>query len=153
MAKTHGLSHTPEYWVWRGMKQRCTDPKRKDWPKYGGRGITVDPRWNDFRAFLRDMGPRPEGMTLGRIDNEQGYSPENCRWETHSEQNLNRRPFRGGESHVTRTLITANGRTQTLIEWARELGVKPPSLLYRLRAGWTPERIVNPTFRHGLRRK
>jgi hypothetical protein len=76
---------------WDHMHYRCSNPSCENYADYGGRGITVDPRWSDFNAFVEDMGYKPSGLTLGRIDNDKGYNKENCRWETYAQQCLNQR--------------------------------------------------------------
>jgi hypothetical protein len=88
----HGMHRHPVYKVWEAMIQRCTNPRNKSYPNYGGRGITVCEAWrSDFAAFYRDMGPRPDGLTLERLDVDGNYEPSNCCWATYSEQNANRR--------------------------------------------------------------
>lgn len=84
-------SKTPEYRAWIDMRRRCLNPSRSDYHYYGGRGITVCDNWlNSFNSFLTDMGQRPEGLTLDRLDNNGNYEPSNCKWVTRAEQNKNR---------------------------------------------------------------
>jgi len=86
-----GTVSTPEYSTWLNMIQRCTNPKLRDYHNYGGRGIQVCARWMDFRNFLADMGPKPTGLTLERMNNDKGYEPGNCKWGTAIEQRHNQR--------------------------------------------------------------
>lgn len=92
--RTHGhrADETPTYMTWMSMRRRCYDPAHKSWDDYGGRGISVDPRWERFETFLADMGERPAGKTIDRYpDNNGNYEAGNCRWATPSEQARNRK--------------------------------------------------------------
>lgn len=143
--RAHGMYGTPTWKSWDGMKQRITNPRSKDYARYGGRGLDMDPRWAAFAQFLADMGERPSrAHSIGRKDNDLGYWPWNCRWETAREQNNNRRSC---------VKITALGETLSLAQWARRLGVPRQTIRYRYLAGWTPEAIVSTPSRKFNRRR
>lgn len=130
---THGKTKTPTHVTWQTMKQRCLNPRAKDFHKYGGSGITVCDRWLSFDNFFADMGERPEGMTLDRIDNSGSYSPDNCRWATPTEQQANRKRTK---------FLTYNGETLPMSEWARRVGMRNKNLYMRIRYGWTPAQAL-----------
>lgn len=118
------------------MMARCYNPGNKSYFNYGAKGITVCERWHSLRNFVEDMeSVLTEGLTLDRIDSSKPYSPENCKASTHKEQQRNR---------GCTVKITFGGVTKPLTEWAEELGIKPMTLRYRLKAGWKEDRIFTP---------
>lgn len=140
-ATTHGRSRTREFYIWSGMKARCTNINDDGYPHYGARGVRVCERWlRSFEAFLADMGQAPSKRhTLERIDNTGDYEPANCRWATPQEQARNRPGFN--------RLLTFLGQTKCLSEWAEEIGVFPKTLWMRLQAGYTVERALTQPLR------
>ena len=125
-ATKHGMKNALIYKAWCQMKQRCENPRNAHYNNYGGRGITVCKRWHDFVLFYEDMGDRPRGKTLDRIDNNKGYFKENCRWATRQQEN-NRRNNRN---------ITIDGVTSTLKLWAEKFGINYNTVFKRLENGW-----------------
>lgn len=135
MLTTHGKRHSsPSYTSWTGMRYRCYSPSNAKYPIYGGRGIKVCDRWlESFENFLADMGEKPEGMTLDRIDPNGNYEPENCRWATPAQQANNLRTVR---------YLEHNGARHTITEWASILGTTRPAIIMRMRRGETISEIA-----------
>lgn len=135
--RKHGAYANPamkrSYRVWAAMIQRCTNKNLVLYKNYGGRGIKVCPEWRrSFALFWKDMGERPFGKSLGRINNDGNYEPGNCQWETILQQASNRR---------NNTPITYNGETLIINEWARRTGMSRSMISMRNRRGWSPEKI------------
>lgn len=134
-ATTHGLSRTPTYRIWKGIKRRCYNKNERCWKHYGGRGIEVCKRWRfSFLNFLADMGERPAGMTIERINNDGPYRPNNCQWIERWKQNRNQRSNRK---------IKVGNETKLLCEWAEGLGCHLNTILGRLRMGWSERDAVS----------
>ena len=129
----HNMTGSPTFIIWVSMKQRCFNPNQSDYLCYGGRGITVCARWLSFPNFLEDMGERPKGLSLDRIDNDGNYAPENCRWATRTEQANNMR---------SNCNITVNNKTHTIAEWESIQGFSKGVIGYRIRHGWTPKKAI-----------
>jgi hypothetical protein len=129
---THGLNGTPEHAAWKSMKNRCNRAN----PAESYVGVTICQEWQDsFPAFLRDMGPKPgPEYSIERLRSNEGYYPDNCEWATRTAQSRNRPGF-------VRPL-TFQGKTQLVVEWAEEIGIKPKTLYQRLRNGWPVEKVL-----------
>ncbi len=140
----HGMCETSTYTIWRRMKVRCTKEDAKDFPRYGGRGISICERWLSFENFLEDMGVRPEGMQIDRINNDGNYEPSNCKWVTPRENSNNRR---------SSVFIEYMGKKQTIAQWAREIGVGPKTLRNRILSGWTVDNALTLKADYRNRRK
>lgn len=130
----HGASYSPTYNSWAGMIQRCTNNKHDAFKNYGERGITVCDRWQVFENFLHDMGHRPDGKTLDRIDNDKGYFLGNCRWATPKEQTSNKRKS---------LRVIYKGQILGFLEAARMAGLSPALVKGRKHRGWSIDKIID----------
>ncbi len=138
---THGMSKTRTYSTWRSMRERCLSETNKSFHRYGGRGITVCDRWvKNFKTFVLDMGEKPTGMSLERINNDKGYSPDNCRWATKREQDRNK---------STNRFIEHNGERLCVSDWAAKIGISHKTLHYRIVvSGWSHGKALTPIGAH-----
>lgn len=128
----HGKIRSLTYKSWESMKSRCLCKTHKSYSNYGGRGIMVCDSWMRFENFYADMGERPAGTSLDRIDNNGNYEPGNCRWSTHSEQQNNKR---------TCVWLEHNGDRLNVSQWARKLGINRKTFIVRLKKNKTPDQI------------
>lgn len=125
--RPHGMRYSREYSCWQAMKVRCLCPENKDYPRWGGKGITVCPEWIvSFEAFFEYIGPRPLGTTLDRIDPDKGYEPGNVRWATPRQQSHNRRDLT--------IVITPLGR-MALVDYAKCIGLTKGAAHLRMKRG------------------
>lgn len=130
--KQHSL-----YRIWSSMKQRCTNPRCPGYKNYGARGIAMCDRWRaSFWDFAADMGERPPGTWIERINNDGNYEPANCKWASPKEQIANQRP------RSTLHVLTFNGQSKPLYMWAKDLGMTDTALGMRLKIGWTVEQAL-----------
>lgn len=130
--RIHGMCGSAEYHVWSTMIFRCTNPNAANFERYGGRGITICERWRKFANFYADMGSRPTGYQLDRINNDGPYSPENCRWVTPEINGINKRDT---------VWLTWNGKTLSVPEWSKQTGLSQSLIHKRRRRGWPVEQI------------
>lgn len=142
--KVHGLARDPAYTSWKSMIARCHNEQAIDFEHYGGRGISVCERWREsVLNFLEDMGPRPPGGSLDRIDPKGHYEPGNCRWATDGEQARNKQSSR---------YLECEGERKTLSDWSRQYGISKALILARLKLGWSEcEAVKRPVREHGKR--
>lgn len=142
--KLHGKTQTREYRIWSGMHYRCSNPRSRAYKWYGARGISVCPQWKSFETFYRDLGPCPHNHSLDRIDNGQGYSPDNCRWATAVQQARNSRRNRR---------VLCNGDRVTISEAACIVGLNQKLIARRLREGWSEaDALETPVNAHRERK-
>jgi len=137
---THGMTDSVEFGIWRGIIRRCTEKENKGYRRYGGRGIKVCKRWLVFENFFADVGSRPSPQhSLDRYPNNNGnYEPSNVRWATRKQQMRNMR---------NNKVVTFNGKTQTLVEWAEELHIKYATLKNRINTlNWPIERAFTESI-------
>jgi hypothetical protein len=125
---THDMRWHPFYRIWAKMRGRCLCKTDAAYLDYGGRGITICEKWSDFSLFVSDMGERPKGFTLERLDNDKGYSPDNCKWASRKEQARNRRSSR---------ILEINGIEKCLAEWCEFYNLQYGTVLARINKGWS----------------
>lgn len=130
---THGMFRTPTYHTWMGMKNRCLNENQPAFKNYGERGISICEEWMEFDGFLADMGERPDGHTLERIDNSKGYSKDNCTWATCEQQSRNTRQNK---------FITYDGKTMCMMDWSKETGIPYATIQDRRRKGLAASQIL-----------
>lgn len=130
----HGMKGTPTYKSWQHMIGRCTNPLDKRWQYYGGRGITVCPEWRDFAVFFSDMGEKPIGTSIDRIDNNGPYCKSNCQWATQKQQTRN---------YSRNRVFEYRGDSMVLTDWAAKVGLPFNTLRNRIDTlGWDFERAI-----------
>lgn len=142
----HGLKNTRLFSIWCNMKSRCGNPNTTNYNRYGGRGITVCDEWkNDFQAFYdwSISHGYADDLTIDRIDNDEGYSPDNCRWVTCKRQSINR-----CNNHI----VTINGVSRCLVEWCNDYGISYKTVRDRLKRGWTYEDALSKSVQTKFRR-
>lgn len=128
------------YRIWKSMRTRCNNPNHEYYSNYGGRGISVCTEWNDFLKFRKwslENG-YSDDLSIDRIDNDDNYSPNNCRWSTRKEQNNNQR---------SNLLLTYRGETKTAAQWADDLGLTRATIYHRIERGWNDKRIIETPMR------
>lgn len=136
---THGKRHTSTYTVWCNMRARCDNPQHPAYQNYGGRGVSYDPRWSSFQEFLADMGERPSGLTLDRIDNNGNYEKSNCRWTDRKTQMRNTR---------VNHWVEIGGEKKCLKDWCAEFGTNMAAVYRRLELGWSMEEALSAPSRY-----
>lgn len=135
----HGMTKTRMFKIWTGVRKRCTNPRCKSYKNYGGRGIILSPKWNNFIHFYNDMKEGyADDLSLDRIDHNGNYEPGNCRWATQKTQNRNRR-----NNHI----VVCENQHKTLAEWSELSGVNYTVIAYRIKNGWDIKKaIYTPTI-------
>jgi hypothetical protein len=131
-------SRSPTYKSWTGAKHRCKSEHPSNFKSYRAKGISFSPKWDKFPDFLADMGERPKGTSLDRIDPNGNYEPGNCRWATGTTQ---------GRNKTSNVLLTLSGEVRCMSEWAEELGLPYFTLCWRIRQGWSHEKALTTPVR------
>lgn len=136
----HGMFGTRPYGIWKNMKSRCNRTVDKDYPKYGGRGISYDKKWETFIGFWSDMSKGyNDDLTIDRIDNNGDYCKSNCRWANLFTQNRNRR---------NTVMLTHNGVTLPLVRWSETINISATAMYQRKYKGWSDEKIIETRYQY-----